>query len=222
MTKIKICGIKEESLALAVAEAGADFIGMVFAESPRRITPKKAEKIVAKLKNSGASVETVGVFVNTPAANVIKIATSCNLDWIQLNGDEPWAYCRELDRPIIKVTRVSRVLHPDTIIANLAYGSKLLTEQKHMFLLDSNSGDKFGGTGMKFDWDLARPIAQQYPIIIAGGLNPDNIAEAIRVIKPWGVDVSSGVETKGVKDIDKILKFIKAVRKADADNDTAG
>lgn len=221
MTKIKICGIKEESHALAVVEAGADFIGMVFAESPRRVTPKKAEKIVARLKDSGASVEIVGVFVNTPAANVKKIAAACNLDWIQLSGDEPWAYCRELDRPIIKVSRVSRVFHPDTIIANLSYGRKILTKQKHMFLLDSNSGDKFGGSGMKFDWNLARPIARKYPVVIAGGLNPNNVSEAIRVIKPWGVDVSSGVETKGIKDLDKILKFIKAVRKADEDKDTS-
>lgn len=222
MTKIKICGIKEEAHALAVAEAGADFIGMVFAESPRKVIPKKAEKIVAQLKDSGASVETVGIFVNTPSATVKKIATACNLDWIQLSGDEPWAYCRELDRPIIKVSRVSRVFHPDTIIANLSYGSRILTKRKYMFLLDSNSSDKFGGSGMKFDWNLARPIARQFPVIIAGGLNPNNVAEAISVIKPWGVDVSSGVETKGVKDVNKIMKFIKAVRKADADNDTNG
>ena len=121
----------------------------------------------------------------------------------------------------IKVSRVSRVFHPDTIISNLSYGSRVLTKQKYMFLLDSNSSDKFGGTGLKFDWDLARPIARKYPVIIAGGLNPNNVAEAIRVIKPWGVDVSSGVETKGIKDLDKILKFIKAVRKADADNNSA-
>jgi phosphoribosylanthranilate isomerase len=93
---------------------------------------------------------------------------------------------------------------------------RILGTQKLLFLLDSNVREKYGGTGRAFDWKLAQPIAQQFTTIIAGGLTPDNVAEAIRTIKPWGVDVSSGVETRGNKDMTKVIKFIEAVRKADA------
>lgn len=218
MTRIKIDGIKTEEHALTAAEAGADYIGMVFAQSPRQITPARAEKIVAALKEEKASVETVGVFVNARVGTVNKIADICGLDWVQLHGDEPWMLCRELDLPIIKVIRVSRNYSAEQIYTDLEYGDKLLAKQKHIFLLDSNARDKYGGSGMKFDWKLAVPIAKRLPVIVAGGLTPDNVKEAISIIKPWGVDVSSGVETKGVKDMDKIRKFIEAVREADASN----
>jgi phosphoribosylanthranilate isomerase len=214
MTRIKICGIKEEAHALAAAEAGADFIGMVFAPSPRQVTPARAEKIVSALKKTGATTEVVGVFVNTPAAKVKKIAEFCHLDWVQMNSDEPWVYCRELDTPVIKAIRVSRHNQPEQICADLAYGAKILTDQKHLFLLDSNVRYKYGGTGRTFDWSLAKLPASQFPVIVAGGLTPKNVADAIRTVAPWGVDVSSGVETKGVKDMIKVRKFIEAVRSA--------
>jgi phosphoribosylanthranilate isomerase len=214
MTRIKICGIKEEAHALAAAEAGADFIGMVFAPGPRQVTPARAEKIVSALKKTGATTEVVGVFVNTPAAKVKKIAEFCHLDWVQMNSDEPWVYCRELDTPVIKAIRVSRHNQPEQICADLAYGAKILTDQKHLFLLDSNVRYKYGGTGRTFDWSLAKLPASQFPVIVAGGLTPKNVADAIRTVAPWGVDVSSGVETKGVKDMIKVRKFIEAVRSA--------
>ena len=207
MTRIKICGIKEEAHALAAAEAGADFIGLVFAPSPRQVTPAQAEKIVSALKKSQTTTEVVGVFVNTPPARVKKIADFCHLDWVQLSGDEPWEYCRELDMPVIKAVRVSRNYQPEQICADLAYGTRILATQKHIFLLDSDARDKYGGTGRTFDWKLAKPIAEQFPVIIAGGLTPRNVAEAIRTVAPWGVDVSSGVETRGVKDMAKIRKI---------------
>ena len=216
MTFIKICGIKNEEQALAAAEAGADFIGLVFADSPRQVTPAIAAKIVASLKKSKAKARVVGVFVNTPAPTARKIADSCHLDWVQLSGEESWEYCLELARPVIKVIRISRNYRPEQAFADLAYGTKILSGQKHMFLLDSNARDKYGGTGMTFDWNLAQPIAEKFPVIIAGGLNPGNVGRAIKLIKPWGVDVSTGVETKGVKDMKKIINFIEAVRKADA------
>ncbi|OGO24541.1 MAG: hypothetical protein A2144_09690 [Chloroflexi bacterium RBG_16_50_9] len=215
MTRIKICGIKEESHALEAAEAGADFIGLVFAASPRQVTPVRAEKIAAALKKNKASTEVVGVFVNTPATLVKKIAHLCHLDWVQLSGDEPWQYCLELTIPVVKVIRLSRHHKPEIINADIAYGTRLLSSQKYLFLLDSDIRDKYGGTGRTFDWNLAKPIAAQHPVIIAGGLTPQNVAESIRTVSPWGVDVSSGVETRGVKDLAKIKKFIKAVREAD-------
>lgn len=216
MTRIKICGIKNEEQALAAARAGADFIGVVFAESPRQVTTEQAQKIVSALKQNKAKAEVVGVFVNTPAVVLNNIAGTCHLDWVQLSGDEPWEYCRELERPVIKVVRVSRKYLPEPACTDLAYGSRLLNNRKHMFLLDSDNSDKYGGTGLTFDWDQARTIAEQFPVIVAGGLTPENVAAAIEIISPWGVDVSSGVETNGTKDMKKIRKFIKAVREANA------
>jgi phosphoribosylanthranilate isomerase len=215
MTRIKIDGIKTEEQAIAAAEAGADFIGMVFALSPRQITPARAEKIVQALKESHPTVETVGVFVNAHTGTINRIAEKCHLDWVQLSGDEPWESCLELDRPVIKVKRVSRTNPPQQVSRDLEYGTKLLKGQRHIFLLDANVRGKYGGTGLKFDWKLAIPIAREYPVVIAGGLTPENVARAIKLISPWGVDVSTGVETRGVKDIDKIKKFIQAVREAD-------
>ena len=217
MTRIKICGIKEVEHALAVAEAGVDFIGLVFASSPRRVTITQAEKIVSALKKAGAKTEVVGVFVNATLYTIKKLAACCQLDWVQVCGDEPWAYCRELDMPVIKVIRVSRHYTPEQICDDLAYGTKVLAKQKYLFLLDSNVRFRYGGTGRTFDWNLARLPARQFPVIIAGGLNPNNVTEAIRVTAPWGVDASSGLETptKGVKDVARILKFIKAVRETD-------
>jgi phosphoribosylanthranilate isomerase len=210
MTVIKVCGIKNEEHALAAAEAGADFIGLVFARSHRQVSPAGARKIVAALKSHHAAAAVVGIFVNMPVGTVRHLADTCQLDWVQLSGDEPWEYCRGLSRPVIKVVR------PEQAAETLAYGDQVLKGQRHIFLLDTAAPDSYGGSGTTFDWGLAVPIAQQFPVIIAGGLTPQNVAEAIRTIRPWGVDVSSGVETGQVKDMKKIRKFIKAVRDTDA------
>ena len=215
MTRIKICGIRKESHALAAAEAGADFIGLVFAPSPRRVTPVQAKKIAAAVKKSNYATEVVGVFVNTPFPDVEQVADFCNLDWVQLSGDESWKYCTALARPVIKAVRIGKHRHSEDICADLAVGVKALSSQKYIFLLDSHVKDKYGGTGMTFDWNLARPAAEQFPVIIAGGLTPENITRAIEIATPWGVDISSGVETGGAKDITKIQALIKAVRRAD-------
>lgn len=215
MTKIKICGIKTEEQAIAAAEAGADFIGLVFAQSRRQITAAQAEKIVTALKKNGAKTETIGVFVNARAGTVNRVVEKCQLDRVQLSGDEPWEYCRKIKKPIVKVMRVSRNKRSEQVYKDLEYGTKLLKDHRLTFLLDSNARERYGGTGMTFDWKLAVPIARKFPVIIAGGLNPDNVAKAVKLISPWGVDVSTGVETRGIKDIDKIKKFIEAVKEAD-------
>jgi phosphoribosylanthranilate isomerase len=215
MTFIKICGIKTEEQALGAAAAGADFIGMVFATSPRQITPATAKKINAAVKSRYPKVKTAGVFVNMPALIVQKLVDTCSLDWAQMHGDEPWEYCLELARPVIQVVRVARNYSPEIICKNFALGKKLLAGRELLFMLDTSVKDKFGGTGRAFDWSQARQIAEKYPVIVAGGLNPKNVAAAIEMLKPWGVDVSSGVETDGVKDMGKIELFVKAVREAD-------
>jgi phosphoribosylanthranilate isomerase len=215
MTHIKICGLKNEELALAAAAAGADFIGMVFTASPRQITPAAAKKITSALKNNYPAVKTVGVFVNTPSPIIQATADSCRLDYIQMHGTEPWEAALELARPVIKVARVARNYHPETICKTFEYGQKLLAGRELLFMLDTSDKDKFGGTGTKFDWSQAKLISARFRVIVAGGLNPENVAAAIEMLEPWGVDVSSGVETDGIKDMKKIKKFIDAVRQAD-------
>lgn len=215
MTRVKICGIREEAHALAAAEAGADFIGLVFAPSKRQVTPAQAEKIAAAVKQSGYATEVIGVFVNITAAVVNKTADFCHLDWVQLSGDESWEYCREIKRPIIKVVRVSRRHTADKICALLAQGSRMLETKKLVYLLDSRVRGKYGGSGVPFHWNLARPAVAQFPVIIAGGLTPENVAQVIKAVAPWGVDVSSGVEVGEVKHGARIRAFIEAIRRAD-------
>jgi len=215
MTRVKICGIKQKAHALAVIEAGGDFIGLVFAPSQRQVTPVQAREIVSAVKSCSNAAGVVGVFVNIPAPEVNMIASSCHLDWVQLSGDEPWEYCRQITKPLIKAVQIRQGQRPEPICANLATGEQILSSQKHLYLLDSQVKGRYGGTGISFDWGLARQVAEQFPVIIAGGLNPDNVAQVIEMAAPWGVDVSSGVEVGGAKDIVKIRAFIEAVRRAD-------
>ena len=215
MTRVKICGIREQAHALAAIEAGADFIGLVFAPSSRQVTLSQAQEIVSAVTKSDNTTEMVGVFVNTPASRVNRIANSCQLDWVQLSGDEPWEYCHHITKPLIKAVRIRRGQRPKQICAHLAAGARVLSKQRCIYLLDCQIKGKYGGTGMTFDWSLAQQAAEQFPVIIAGGLNPENVTQVIETTAPWGVDVSSGVETGGIKDIAKIRAFIEAVRKAD-------
>jgi phosphoribosylanthranilate isomerase len=216
MTRVKICGIREEAHALAAAEAGADFIGLVFASSQRQVTPIRAKKIATAVKKSGHATEVTGVFVNMLAATVNKLADFCHLDRVQLSGDEPWEYCRKINKPTIKAIRIGQRQSPQEIYQYLRLATEASgSSQKHVYLLDSRVDGKYGGTGVTFDWSLARLAAKQFPVIIAGGLTPKNVAQAIKMVAPWGVDVSSGVEVDDVKDIVKITNLIKAVRKTD-------
>jgi len=214
MTRVKICGIRDENHALAAVEAGADFIGLVFAPSQRQVTPTKACEIASAVKKSSDATKVVGVFVNAPASQVNEIADFCALDCVQLSGDESWEYCREVVEPVIKAIRIGQQ-SPAELYAELSAGGQLLPQQRFIALLDSQVEGKYGGTGESFNWNLAQQVAKRFPVIIAGGLDPTNVARLIERVRPWGVDVSSGVETGGVKDIAKIRMFIKEVRKAD-------
>ncbi len=220
MTQVKICGIRDKVHGLAAAEAGADFIGLVFAPSPRQVKPNDARQIAHAISKTGCAVKTVGVFVNTPASQVNAIADLCHLDWVQLSGDEPWQYCLEINRPIIKAVRLGG-RSSDDICAELALAAKMLSTQVFVGLLDSEVQGKYGGTGITFDWGSAQLVATRFPVMVAGGLTPENVAEAIQTVAPWGVDVSSGVEVEGVKDAARIRAFIEAARSADARRDIA-
>jgi phosphoribosylanthranilate isomerase len=213
-TRIKICGIRDKAPALAAVEAGADFIGLVFASSPRQVSPAQAREIAGAVKKSSDATKVVGVFVNAPSSQINELADFCALDWVQLSGDESWEYCHEVARPVIKAIRIDQQ-SPEEFYAELSAGNKLLPAQGFITLLDSRVEGQYGGTGESFNWNLAQEVAKRFPIIVAGGLDPKNVARLIEIVAPWGVDVSSGVETGGVKDIAKIKAFIEAVRKAD-------
>jgi phosphoribosylanthranilate isomerase len=217
MTRVKICGIKEEPLALVAAKAGADFFGLIFAPSRRQVTPEKASRILAAVKQDGHPLQSVGVFVNRPAPEVNKIARDYGLDRVQLSGDEPWEYCLEIDRPLIKVVRVGRTQGAEEISDLLARGEEALKSQEHVYLLEPKMPGRYGGTGRLLDWKLAQQMAGRFPVILAGGLTPENVARAVKNVAPWGVDVSSGVEVGGAKHAARIRAFINAVRKADAE-----
>jgi len=212
MTRVKICGITEAAHAIVAAEAGADFIGVVFAQSKRRVDVERAKEIITAVK--GRKPLVVGVFVNTPADEVNRVAEYCALDWVQLSGDETWEYLRDIERPIIKAVGVRSQQTSEDILANISSGYQNHSEG-FICLLDCHVEGSYGGTGQTFDWELARQISQIFPVIIAGGLSPENVAEAIRLARPWGVDVSSGVESDGLKDIAKIKCFIDKVRNVD-------
>ena len=215
MTRVKICGIKEKAHALGVTHAGADFIGLVMAPSPRQVSVAQAQEIVDVIKEQSKRAEVVGVFVNMPAPAVNRIAQACSLDWVQLSGSESWAYCQMIDRPLIRVVHVAAGQHPGEIHSYLAEGKEALSGQRCLYLLDSQGGGRYGGTGIAFDWGLASEVARDFPVIIAGGLTPENVASVVKTVAPWGVDVSSGVEVGGVKSLARIKAFIEAVRSAD-------
>jgi phosphoribosylanthranilate isomerase len=213
LTKIKICGITGVAYARAAIEAGADLIGVVFAPSPRQVTHEKAREIVAVVKEH--NLPAVGVFVNMPAATVNTVAAFCGLDWVQLSGDESWEYCRQIEKPVIKAIHISNKLGEEGLLTHLEEGQRALGSRSPLYLLDTFVEQKYGGTGKAFAWETARRAVAKYPVIIAGGLKPQNVGEVVSSLRPWGVDVSSGVESGGVKDVKKIRDFIQAVRSAD-------
>ncbi len=212
MTRVKICGINDVLHAQAAIEAGADLIGVVFAPSPRQVTYEKAREIAATVKKYNLPV--VGVFVNMPAATVNSVASSCGVDWVQLSGDESWEYCQQMEKPVIKAIHVSHEWGERELLAQMEDGKRRLGPRPPIYLLDTLVEDKYGGTGQAFAWEIAKRAAAKFPVIIAGGLHPGNVGQVVASLRPWGVDVSSGVESEGVKDVDKIKTFIQAVRSA--------
>ena len=212
MTKIKICGITETVQAVTAAEAGVDYLGLVFAQSLRQINPQKAATIVHEVKQTFESPQMVGVFVNLPATDINFIAESCRLDWVQLSGDESWDYCRLIKKPVIKAIHIFSNSTVEQILYEIKKGFSYLSSENLKILLDTRIKGAYGGTGKPFDWKIAREVSGQYPVFVAGGLDINNIVQMITEVAPWGVDVSSGVESQGKKDIDKIRQFIQKVK----------
>ena len=203
--KIKICGITNVEDAGVAVSAGADALGFVmYRKSPRWIEPAVARSIIAGLP---PFVLPVGVFVNEEAEKVRTLMDECGFALAQLHGDESAAYCQHLGRPALKALRLK---DRSTVLALAEFQGRANVRG---FLLDTFSDQSYGGTGQMTDWTLAQEVARSAPVILAGGLNPANVAGAIRMVRPYGVDVSSGVEqSPGKKDPDKMKAFIEAVR----------
>ncbi|MDE3095537.1 MAG: phosphoribosylanthranilate isomerase [Chloroflexota bacterium] len=239
MTRVKICGCMRAADAVAAAEAGADFIGIVFAESRRRVAVEDAAQIAAAVGAPLRDVEqsdpppshrvrsdsieawfafgaealdrllarkrplVVGVFEDQPIEEVDEIADEVGLDLVQLSGDEPWSDCLLANRQAIKVVRQRDSMTADDIMRRIEPGAALAV------MLDPSRG-----TGAAGDRAAARVLAARMPVWLAGGLAPDSVAAAVRDVRPWCVDVSTGVETAGAKDPAKIAAFVRAVREA--------
>lgn len=212
MTKVKICGLMHVQDALTAASAGADFIGLVFAPGRRQVEIATAAEISSHIRNLPVSPLIAGVFVNQPATRVNQIATQSRLDYIQLSGGESWAYCRQIEFPLIKVIHISQDTTAEEVSAAIDSGLNAGLKHAPVFMLDSRTNGKLGGTGQAFDWLIAQQVSAIYPVLIAGGLNPENVGCLIRTACPWGVDVSTGVETAGQKDAVRITNFIQAVK----------
>ncbi|MFC1991444.1 phosphoribosylanthranilate isomerase [Chloroflexota bacterium] len=217
MTRVKICGLSEIESALAAGEAGADFLGVVFASSRRQVSPEKVRQLVEAIHGLDNRPAVVGVFVNSSAQEVNHIADDCRLDWVQLSGDENWQYCREIKRPIIKAIHIHKGQRAEDIITEIETGYQLCKKEELICLLDTHDKAVYGGTGQVFNWQLAEEVLARFPVMVAGGLTPANVGHLVEKVRPWGVDVASGVESDGQKDVSKIRDFIRVVRESAKD-----
>ena len=235
--RVKICGLTLPEHAAACAEAGAGFVGLVFWEkSKRHVSVEQARRITAALPpRTAPPAETltpaagrwfqgcadavdglfdsgngrplvVGVFADQPVSLINAVAEAADLDLIQLGGDEPWETALQLRRPAIKSVRASGETGAADLLALALPGTACLT------MIDAAVPGQPGGTGVRADWNVAADLARSLPVLLAGGLTPENVAEAIARVQPWGVDVSSGVERDGMKAVDLIHDFIRATR----------
>jgi phosphoribosylanthranilate isomerase len=207
---VKICGLRSPEAARAAVQAGADLLGFNFAPvSKRRIDPEVADGAIAAARAAGKP-GIAGIFVNQPIDEVVTIAAECVLDYVQLSGHEDAAYCAEVTlrtgRLVIKAVRLTA---PDEAsrIETYTAGSSV-----RFLLADAAVAGSWGGSGAAWDWSAAAYLAARFPLLLAGGLNAENVGEAITVVRPFGVDVASGVETNGHTDPEKVHAFIQTVK----------
>jgi phosphoribosylanthranilate isomerase len=238
MTIIKICGIKTLTDALAAIDAGADYLGFNFyPKSVRFIEKETCAEITSVLKKEYPQIKLVGVFVNSPVEEVKVILETCSLDLAQLHGDETPEMVTAFNGKAFKAIRLH--LRRTAFVAVQVSASISVDESVYPFLksvdpirypfqksalspallVDAAVKGVYGGSGVTADWSAAAELAKKYPLLLAGGLTPENVADAVRQVKPWGVDVASGVESApGEKDAAKMSAFVKAVKRAEIGN----
>jgi len=216
MTAVKICGLCHPEHALIAARAGAHMVGLVFAASRRQVSPEHAMAVVAALRSDPSlqAVRVVGLFVNEHPDTINAVARRCNLDYVQLSGDETVEIAGAIERPLIKSLRMDGT-PAEAEWLELAAQHQDVSGSSFApcpFIVDAHVPGAYGGTGTLADWSRASELAKRQRLMLAGGLTPDNVADAIQQVHPWGVDVSSGVETQGSKDKTLIEAFIRAVQ----------
>jgi len=212
MTKIKICGIKTLDDALAAIDAGADYLGFNFyPKSPRYIEKEACAIITSVLRTKHPRIKLIGVFVNSSVEEVKDILDVCSLNLAQLHGDETLEMVAAFNGKAFKAIRFSGETSAYPFLQSVPESAL------PALLVDASVKGVYGGSGVTADWDGAAELAKKYPLLLAGGLTPENVAEAVGRVKPWGVDVASGVESApGKKDPSKMVEFIKAVRSAES------
>jgi phosphoribosylanthranilate isomerase len=213
VTHVKICGLTNLADARVAVEAGADLLGFIFYEpSPRYVSPEQVCQIVAGLRQQFDRLpRLVGVFVNTPRPQVADILARCSLNGAQLHGDEPPEMVVYFAGRAYKALRPPVPDEAETLVA--PYTTFSPGPELPQLLLDAYHPTLYGGTGQVTDWGMAARLARQHSIMLAGSLTPANVAEAVRTVRPWGVDVSSGVEAeKGRKDHQQVRAFVRAVK----------
>ena len=219
MIRVKICGLGTPSDACVAAEAGADFIGMVFVpERHRRITPDEAKDIVDAVRGlDGPSPRMVGLFADQPLEEVNEVVAHCGVDAVQLCGRESVEYAAAVDCQVIKVVHVPASYRAPDDVPQLAGGVREYANAGCLVTLDRLVEGIQGGTGQSFNLDVAASLSRRgVSFLLAGGLTPANVGRAISIVRPWGVDVSSGVETLGKKDRRKIQRFVSNAKDTDA------
>ncbi len=215
MLKVKICGIMRPEDARIAADSGADLLGINFVPGSKRLVDRsQAARIIQAAREGDRKPQVAGLFVDQPEDEVNHVAAELGLDLVQLCGGESLAYCSRMETPVLKTVHVGTEAED---CDQLSHRIKAYTDDGYVVIVDRKVEGVAGGTGQSFDWNIARDLSERgIEFFLAGGLNPDNVGDAVSLVRPCGVDVSSGVETQGTpgKDHDKIRSFIRAAREA--------
>lgn len=218
--QVKICGIRSANSAFAATEGAASYIGFNFVPSSKRLIEADAAKtIVRTIKENYPHIDrpkTVGVFANQPLLYVNSVAEYCELDMVQLSGDEPLAFAERISSPTLKAVKVDTDAPRESELRRLDQLAKLAKRLNVEVILDKYDPHLQGGTGQTHDWQLAAELAEHHLFLLSGGLHLGNIQNAISSVRPFGVDVASGIETDGKDDANKIRKFIEDAQAAHA------